>query len=138
MNLKDEALLKSWGPCNDGLVWGLKQKSLAEVFDKCQRSDWLSWLLKQTKKVTKEQWVEIAILCAERTLGRFEKQYPKDKSPRKAIEAAKAWLKNPTEKNRKAADAAYAAYAADSAADSAAERKAQADIIRTVVKNPFK
>lgn len=42
----------------------------------------------------------------------FEKGHPNDDRPRKAIEAAKEWLKNPTEENRKAAEAAWAAAAA--------------------------
>ena len=120
MNPKDEALLKSWNPCTDGLKWGLKCKSLAEVFDTCQRSDWLLWLLRKNGTLGKKQWVELSVLFAERALPKFEREYPKDKRPRKALEAARAWLKNPTEKNRKAAAAADAAAAAYAAADVAA------------------
>jgi hypothetical protein len=68
-----------------------------------------------------------AILCAESVLKYFENKYPKDNRPRRAIEAAKGYLKHPTARAaRAAADAAYAAraaymaYAADNAADAAA------------------
>lgn len=69
---------------------------------------------------TKTDSVELAIYAAELVLGIFEKKYPKDKRPRKAIEAAKDYLKNPNKKTARAADAAaYAAYAAAYAADAA-------------------
>ena len=73
-----------------------------------------------------------AIQCAEKVLFMFEKEYPNDKRPRQAIEAAKKYLEDPTEENRKIADnasqmaraaslvpsaaALYASYAADAAA----------------------
>jgi hypothetical protein len=53
----------------------------------------------------------LAIKCAEMVLYIFEKKYPNDKRPRKAIEAAKKCLANPTKENKKvAADAATDAY----------------------------
>jgi hypothetical protein len=67
---------------------------------------------------TKEDSVAKAIFAARLVLKIFEKKYPNDDRPRKAIEAAEKWLKNPTEENRAAADAA--AYAAARAADAAA------------------
>ena len=61
--------------------------------------------------------IKLAIYAAELVIDIYEKQYSKDDRPRKAIEAAKKYLKKPT------ADAAYAArdaaYAADAAADAA-------------------
>ncbi len=96
--------------------------------------------------MTKKQNVEIAIFAAKEVLGLFEEKYPDDDRPRKAIEAAENWLKNPTSENAApayaaadaAADAAaaaaayaaadaYAAYAADAAADAAAAAYAAAD-----------
>ena len=62
----------------------------------------------------KEDSVSLAVFCAEQVLGLFEAKNPGDDRPRKAIEAAKAWLADPSEENRQAARAdAYAAYAAD-------------------------
>ena len=66
---------------------------------------------------TKWDSVELAVYAAELVIGIFEKQHPDDKRPRAAIEAAKAWLKNPCEKTRDAAsdaasDAAWAAMKA--------------------------
>ena len=60
--------------------------------------------------------VRFAIACARRSLSNYEKKYPNDGRPRKAIEAAEAYLKDPSEKNR---DAAWSAESAASAAWSA-------------------
>lgn len=78
-------------------------------------------------KWQKKDSVELAIYAARLVLKYFEKKYPKDKQPRKAIEAAEKYVKNPTEKNRLAARAAAgdsagavgAAWAARAAGDSA-------------------
>ena len=68
----------------------------------------------------KEDSVSLAIFAAELCIKNFEKEYPTDKRPRKAIKTAKKWLKNPTEKNRSAAgSAAESAWSARSAAESA-------------------
>jgi hypothetical protein len=61
--------------------------------------------------------VKVAVYAARLVLPIFEKEHPDDKLPRKAIEAAEAWIKKPTKKNAAAtyaanADANAAAYAA--------------------------
>jgi len=71
---------------------------------------------------TKPQAVEYACLCAEGVLHLFEQDHPQDDRPRKAIEAARRWLAEPTEANRQAADAA-----ADAASAAAAYFAASAD-----------
>jgi hypothetical protein len=45
--------------------------------------------------------LSLAIKCAEMVLFIWEEKYPNNKRPRQAIEAAKACLVNPTEKNKK-------------------------------------
>ena len=40
----------------------------------------------------KEEAVRLAIFAAELVIGIYEKKYPKDDRPRKAIESAKTWL----------------------------------------------
>ena len=56
--------------------------------------------------------VRFAADCARHVLPTFEKKHPKDDRPRRAIEAARAWAKNPTEKN--AASSAASASSASS------------------------
>ena len=68
-------------------------------------------------RMTRTKWVLWACDCAERVLPVFETKYPDDVRPRRALEAARAWLAEPTEANRENADAAaYAAYATACAA----------------------
>ena len=74
---------------------------------------------------TKRVAVRFAVACARRSLPRYEKDYPDDKRARTAIEAAEAYLKDPSEANRSAAwSAAESAESAESAARSAAESAA--------------
>ena len=62
---------------------------------------------------TKMISVKWAVSCAKHVLHIFEEQYPDDKRPRKAIEAASNWIKDPSEKNRiRCKDAANAASVA--------------------------
>src|SRR3972149_3249413 len=72
------------------------------------------WFLSNTEK--KRVAVKFAVACAKAVLPIFEDKFPKDLRPRKAIEAAKKYLRN---KNAyTAADATYtAANAAYAAAD---------------------
>ena len=66
---------------------------------------------------TKEDSVAMAIYAAELVIDYYEMKSPNDSGPRKAIEAAKAWIANPTQDAADAADAAAdaAAYAARAA-----------------------
>jgi hypothetical protein len=125
--------LKEKGACSEGMAWYEKNgdedvfKTLAKL-KKVKQYQWANWLLSKT--FTKPQAVEYAIFAAEQVIGIFEKKYPNDKRPRKAIEAAKTWLKEPTEANRQAAAntaaAAYAAAYADSNTAAAADAAANA------------
>jgi len=65
--------------------------------------------------------VAFAVLCAESVLGIYEKLYPEWDAPRKAIKAAREYIKDPTGKATAnaayaAAQAAYVAYTAAHAA----------------------
>ena len=122
--------LKEKGACSEGFEWWLKHKEsnikkLALKLLKAERFDWANWML--TSCFDKTQNVKYAIFAAEQVIGIYEAKYPEDNRPRKAIEAAKAYLNNPT---ARAADAAYAAadaaYAAARAADAAANAAANA------------
>jgi len=69
---------------------------------------------------TKKDSVLFAICAARLVLKNFEKEYPNDNRPRKAIEAAEKYIKNPTVKNKNTARSARsAAWSAASAARSA-------------------
>ena len=128
-------LLRSWEPCADGYKWGLpivgEGITLKKLLPEFRRADWMLWTLRKADVLKHVQLVELAVVCAKTVLDIYEKQYPLDKRPRQAIEAAISYAKNPTEESRKAAHAAapyaahahaaaYAAYAADPYADAAA------------------
>ena len=86
---------------------------------------WETMRITKAYKWQKKDSVALSIYAAELCLDNFEKEYPEDKRPREAIEAAKNWLKNPTQKNKSAAESAVwsaesAAWSAESAAWSAA------------------
>jgi hypothetical protein len=71
---------------------------------------------------TKEDSVSLAIYAAELVIGIYEARYPDDMRPRQAIDAARKWLKDPTEVNRQAARAAAdVAWAAADVAWAAAD-----------------
>jgi hypothetical protein len=65
--------------------------------------------------------VQLGVFCAREVLPVFEARFPGDDRPRRAVEAAEAWIADPCEENRIAANsAAAAAAAAASAANGAA------------------
>lgn len=57
---------------------------------------WSEMRIVQAYSWTKTDSVELAVFAAESCLEVFETKYPDDKRPRKAIAAAKAYLKNQT------------------------------------------
>ena len=67
------------------------------------------WCLRATEQDSKSAAIELAARFAESALSIFETKYPGDDRPRKAIEAARAYLRG---EGNAADTAAYAAYAA--------------------------
>jgi len=119
--------LQEHDACAEGMRWCKKN----DLFDSTPRKfiealiegdhvGWASWLI--ARLLDHDGQIKYAIFAAEQVLHIFEKKYPDDKRPRKAIEAAKHYLETHSAADRKAADAAadaaaYAAYAADAARD---------------------
>lgn len=78
---------------------------------------WSEMRIVEWHRWTKKDSVALAIFAAELVIDNFEKEYPEDDRPRKAIEAAKAVLQSDTVKRRSAArSAAWSAWSAGSAA----------------------
>jgi hypothetical protein len=130
MNITKEWLLEK-DACKGGIKWFLSQdeidagKVMLKLID-CDRVADARWVMRKLI-ATKTQAVLIAIFAAEPAIDIFENKYPDDKRPRKAIEAAKAYIDNPCENTRLAANHAYhAAYAAAYAAYAAAYAAADA------------
>jgi hypothetical protein len=113
----------------------LEELALVEVKGKHLSQDdkqcWEYMRIKKLYRWTKKDSVSLSIYAAELVLDIYEKEYPDDKRPRNAIEAAKKVLKNDNEENREAAwaaarTAASAAWAAAEAAAWAAASAAEA------------
>jgi hypothetical protein len=110
--------------CADGKEWVLgvigEGMTLRKLLPRFDRADWMLWTLKRIDNPpSRVQFVELAVICAQTVLHIYEKKYPKNDRPRKAIEAATVYVKEPTEQNRQASTAAATA-AANAAADAAA------------------
>ena len=116
--------LQKHDACQSGMDWVTKNNLIGlhgiDFVNKLMESDkydWANWLI--VRMMNKKQKVQYAIFAAEQVLYIFEKKYPSDLRPRKAIEAAKEYLKNPSKKTKAAATyaaaAAYAAHAAHAA-----------------------
>jgi len=130
--------LKDKNACGEGVRWFLKQKDsegidVVKKLIKEDKLDWAKWTI--VRLMDYKGSVSYAVFAAEQVIDIFEKEYPEDNRPRKAIEAAKRCIKDPSKENKaSAADASYAAYAfaastasyADDAANAAATSAANA------------
>jgi len=123
-------ILTEWNACKEGLEAFKAQTEtdgikIIEAIIKTgddEKIEWGNWLI--VRMMDKKQKIQYAVFAAEQVLEIFEKKYPEDKRPRKAIEAAKKCIENDTEENYIAArvvasDAAWAARAACDAARAA-------------------
>ncbi len=77
-----------------------------------KKLNWANWLIALV--LNKLDKVRYAVYAAEAVIDIYEKKYPNDDRPRKAIEAAKVYIANPSEEN--AAACGSAAFAARSSA----------------------
>ena len=130
--------LKEIDACSEGVDWFHNQKEtdgtkVIKKLIKEDRIDWANWTI--CRVFSKKQKIQYAVYAAEQVIDIFEKKYPDDKRPRKAIEAAKKCIENDTEENRSAASAESAARSAASAesawsAWSAGRKKMQLKILK--------
>ena len=92
--------------CADGIKWFQNQAEIdtLKVIKKLiseEKFDWAHWLI--CKLSTHKQKVLYTIYAAEQAIYIYEEKYPNDDRSRKAIEAAKKCMDNPTEENQNAA-----------------------------------
>ena len=99
------------------MEWASQYTTAQQIWDNCERADWLLWWAARTEANSHQQIVLAACQCARRAL----KYVPEGEDrPRLAIEAAEAWITNPTEEAARAAwAAARAAWAAARTAEAA-------------------
>jgi hypothetical protein len=127
-------VLQKYGACSEGVKWyqdyGCPKTVTGTVnllldSSNSNKLSWSIWLI--ARMLSRKDEIRYAIFAAEQVIEIFEKQYPDDKRPRNAIEAAKKVLKNPSLKNKNAAANAYAAAVNAAAAANAAYTVAAAN-----------
>ena len=119
--------LTSHKACKSAMKWvtenkliGLHEIDFIKKLMESEKYSWANWLI--VRLMNKTQKVQYAIFAAEQVIDIYEKKYPDDLRPRKAIEAAKSYLDNPCKKTKSYA----AAYVDDAAAAAAADAAAAA------------
>ena len=126
--MTNAAYLKSIeGACPEGIAWVKKQKikSDSQAWRELHRSDWMIWLAEKRgiwNKLDPTKLRLFACDCAEQALPIYEKDYPDDKRPRKAVETARLFAEGKaTQKELDAAWAAAGAAAWDAAGAAAGD-----------------
>lgn len=94
-------------------------------FSVTQKDESVLELVRTTHQRTLAAW---AVDCVERVMPYFEGEYPKDRRPRKAIDACRAWIRTGVFKMAEIRGAALASHAAarDAGEDNAARSAARA------------
>jgi len=137
MNITKEKLTELHA-CKNSITWFEQNPGITTVeqgiallweTDHHSKFNWSNWIL--SRVLNHHNQVKYAVHAAELVLPLWENEFPKDKRPHEAVNAAKVWLENPspenTEKCRQAAKAAWAAaYATAWAARSAVSAAAYA------------
>jgi len=110
--------------CNNGLHCSIKMQDAfsyvageivapgegkGKSFSQADKEVWREMRLVDVRLWTKADSVALSIFAAGLCIQNYEKEYPKDNRPRKAIESAAKWLAKPTEANRKKAEVARSA-----------------------------
>jgi len=133
MYITKEKLLELYA-CEASVIWFEQNPGITTVeqgiqllweTDHHSKFNWSNWILSRT--LNHHNQVKYAVHAAEIVLPIWEKEFPEDKKPHEAINAAKAWINDPSEVNtekcrqtaRAAADAAGYAAAYAAAADAA-------------------
>jgi len=110
--------LKKQRACEEAIQW-FKNQPLKNPIDIInhfiktkEHLDWGNWLI--VRLMTHKDKIRYAVFAAKQVLSIYEKKYPDDLRPRKAIEAAEKCLKYGSQKNNNiiaaANDAAYITY----------------------------
>ena len=113
--------LRGIDACSPAIEW-VGNRALRQAWDECENPEWLLWLIGHRAKTQRQRIAIVRTACA--IARRVLHLIPAGEDrPRLAIEAAERWCKEPTEVNRRAAEAAAwaAAVAAAEAAAGAAD-----------------
>lgn len=119
--------LVALGACPDAIRWARNYPTFDAAWSACERGDWLLWyacrVSGRPESESRRRVVLAACDCAELALPTYERRYPGDNRPRRAIETARRWARGEDGVTLSDVRAAYAAaaYAAAAAADAASD-----------------
>ena len=89
--------IKGIGACKEAMEWAEQFGSLSEAWSKCERGDWMLWLLGRKagppKSESRKKLVLAACQCARLALPYVKKG---EARPLKAIEMSEAWARGET------------------------------------------
>jgi len=122
--------LTQQGACPEGKQWFREHENpdavtTLESLIEDDKLKWGNWLI--VRVMERKQYLQYAVFAAEQAIDLFEREYPSDERPRKAIEAVRRCIEDDSPENRAAAraagdaagDAAWAAARAAGAARAA-------------------
>ena len=92
-----KAWLKNKSACQEAIEKFKQQKEtdsykILQILIKQKKYDWANWFIVRIMKY--KQYVSYAVYAAEQVIDIYEKKYPDDDRPRKAIKAARKCIKN--------------------------------------------
>jgi len=120
---KQLEILIDLGACRSAIDWLETQPDFATAWAKCERSDWMLWLLERVKGVDQKQAALIACVVAKTAL----KYVPAEElRPAKAIETVERFFRGEAGLDELHEAGIDANTAADCAADYAAKQAAKA------------
>jgi len=82
--------LKKLHACSEARKW-VGKRTLMQAWAESQRGDWVLWLVLEMNWLDDRALRLFACDCAERVLPIYEKEYPDDDRPRKAIAVARLY-----------------------------------------------
>ena len=136
--------LEVLSPCESGLQWASQYSTLHEAWEKCQRSDWMWWLLRKLNKCPKELSIQYSCWCADSVEHLKSASYSSSYASSYAADASYASADYAAAHAADAANAAAATYAAAATSYAtsyatfyADARSKQADYLHSIVPNPF-
>jgi hypothetical protein len=112
---------KGLDACTDGASWAKSKKTLREVWETCERSDWMIWTLRRIGFKDDRKYRLYACACVRGTPladGRTLWDLLADQRSRNAVEVAERYADGKASEEE-LQEARNAAYAADAAADAA-------------------
>lgn len=64
--MKTKEFVKMYSPCKSGELFALQFEEMSDVWNKCERLDWLFYMMRKTDTIKHEEYVKLTVLfCRE-------------------------------------------------------------------------